>query len=168
MPHLPAASDFASTGVFDHYAAVFMMLPDTVQYAFAAVFGLVIGSFLTVVVHRLPIMLEQTWQDELRALAHSGAIPDVANVPGVAIPHLPPDESNPATVAKPYNLWWPGSGCTSCGHRLRAWENIPLLGYLALRGRCSACGVRISPRYPLVEIAAAALAMLSLWCFGPG
>ena len=66
-----------------------------------------------------------------------------------------------------HNLWVPRSGCPQCGHALRAWENIPVLSYLFLRGRCSACHAPIGLRYPLIELASAALAALSLFTFGP-
>ncbi len=108
--------------------------------------GLAVGSFLNVVIHRLPRMLEADWQlqcAELRAEA-------------VAAP------------SARYNLWTPRSSCPSCGHRITALENIPVLSWLWLRGRCSACGSRISARYPLVELLAAMLAAAAVWKFGWG
>ena len=131
------------------YLAIFAVLPVAAQYAFAVVLGLVIGSFLTVVVHRLPVMLERAWRAELDA-----ALPDAPEPPGDAFP-------------EPFNLAVPRSACPHCGHVLRAWENIPVLSYLALRGRCSACGARVSPRYPLIEVTTGTLAALSLYAFGP-
>jgi leader peptidase (prepilin peptidase) / N-methyltransferase len=125
----------------------FGLLPPGVQIAFAIVLGLVIGSFLSVVVHRLPIMLERAWRDEV----------------GDATGEPPADDGLPPR----YNLWLPRSACTQCGHTLRAWENIPVLSYLMLRGRCSACGTRVSFRYPLLELASAACAVASLVSFGP-
>ncbi|MGF6791105.1 prepilin peptidase [Paraburkholderia tuberum] len=122
-------------------------LPAGVQIAFAIVLGLVIGSFLNVVVHRLPIMLERAWRAE---------ISETTDVP-------PPDHGLPAR----YNLWVPRSACPHCGHVLSAWENLPVLSYLLLRGRCSACGTHISARYPLLEIASAAFAAGALIAFGP-
>ena len=119
--------------------------------AFAAaifVLGLLVGSFLNVVIHRLPRMLEAEWRQQCQELLH----PDAA----------------PADQPSRYNLWWPPSTCPHCGHRIRAWENIPVVSYLALRGRCSGCSAPISARYPLVELATALLSALVAWHFGPG
>src|SRR5918996_764954 len=96
----------------------------------AAALGLCIGSFLNVVIHRLPRMMEREWKAQCAELA------------GEVAPK----------VEEPYNLVRPRSACPGCGHRIRAWENIPLVSWLFLRGRCSACGVRISVQYPLVEL----------------
>lgn len=111
--------------------------------ALATLLGLLVGSFLNVLVYRLPIMLEQQWQREAQ------------EVLGL-----------PATAHERFDLWLPASHCPHCGHRIRAWENIPLISYLALRGRCSACKAPISPRYPLVEVASALLSLVVAWRFG--
>ncbi|WP_277186972.1 A24 family peptidase [Caballeronia sp. BR00000012568055] len=140
----PTAVHFAS-----RFELAFAALPTGVQYAFAIVFGLVIGSFLTVVVHRLPVMLERAWRSEVES-----SMPDAP---------APPGDPYPAR----FNLAVPRSACPHCGHVLRAWENIPVVSYLALRGRCGSCGARVSPRYPLIELATGALAALSLFTFGP-
>jgi leader peptidase (prepilin peptidase)/N-methyltransferase len=133
----------------------FAALPAAAQYGFAIVFGLVIGSFLTVVVHRLPIMLERAWRAEVEATKSEQ--PEK------------PETDEPATDAAPerFNLAVPRSACPHCGHVLRAWENIPVISYLALRGRCSACGARVSARYPLIELASGLIAAASLFAFGP-
>lgn len=110
----------------------------------AAAIGLCIGSFLNVVIHRLPKMMEREWRAECAALA--GEAPQ---------------------AAEPYNLVVPGSRCPSCNHGIAAWENIPVLSWLALRGRCSACKARIPAKYPLVELLAAVGAAYSAWRFGP-
>jgi leader peptidase (prepilin peptidase)/N-methyltransferase len=125
----------------------FGSLPTGVQITFAIVFGLVIGSFLNVVVHRLPIMLERAWRAENS---------DETNEP-------PQNDGLPVR----YNLWVPRSACPHCGHVLSAWENLPVLSYLLLRGRCSACNAPVSLRYPLLEIASAAFAAGALALFGP-
>ncbi|CAB3704426.1 leader peptidase (prepilin peptidase)/N-methyltransferase [Burkholderia sp. OAS925] len=134
-----------------HFAAgsgqAFGSLPTALQFAFAIVFGLVIGSFLNVVVHRVPIMLERAWRLEV-----SEATDEALEEDGLPVR---------------YNLWVPRSACPHCGHVLRAWENLPVLSYLLLRGRCSACKARVSLRYPLLELASAALAALALALFGP-
>ncbi|MEN5303938.1 A24 family peptidase [Pseudomonas sp. TWI628] len=109
----------------------------------AAVLGLLVGSFLNVVVHRLPIMLERQWQREAQ------------EVLGL-----------PTTAHERFNLSLPASHCPHCKHAIRAWENIPVLSYLALRGRCSACKQPISARYPLVELACALLSMVVAWHSG--
>jgi len=111
----------------------------------AAVLGLLVGSFLNVVVHRLPIMLERQWQREAQ------------EVLGL-----------PTTEHARFNLSLPASHCPHCNHAIRAWENIPVLSYLALRGRCSACKQPISSRYPLVELACALLSMGVAWHCGAG
>lgn len=100
----------------------------------AGVFGALIGSFLNVVIYRLPVMMEHAWQDEL------------ADAQG-----------NEPAPRERFNLVVPRSRCGQCGHAITALENIPIISWLALRGRCSACGTRISARYPLVEAATAAL-----------
>lgn len=128
----------------DAYGSAFGALPLAAQYGFAIVFGLVIGSFLTVVVHRLPIMLERAWR------AEAAIESDLEDKP-----------------AQRYNLAVPRSACPHCGHVLRPWENIPVVSYVLLRGRCAKCGARVSARYPLTELATALLAALSLFAFGP-
>jgi leader peptidase (prepilin peptidase)/N-methyltransferase len=128
--------------------ASFGGLPASVQIVFAIVFGLVIGSFLSVVAHRLPIMLERAWREEVSEATEQPL----------------EDDGLPAR----YNLWLPRSACPHCGHVLRAWENIPVLSYLVLRGRCSACKTHVSARYPLLEIVSAACAAGALAVFGAG
>jgi leader peptidase (prepilin peptidase)/N-methyltransferase len=109
----------------------------------ALLVGLCVGSFLNVVVHRLPKMLERRWRADCADLAGQPA----------------PDEPV-------YNLAVPRSACPACGHRITAAENIPLVSWLALSGRCRACKVRISARYPLVELLAGLLAAAAIWRFG--
>ncbi|RWU22115.1 prepilin peptidase [Pseudomonas alkylphenolica] len=111
----------------------------------ALLLGLIVGSFLNVLVHRLPIMLQRQWQAEAR---------EVLELPAT-------DEG------ERYDLLLPASQCPHCGHRIRAWENIPVLSYLALRGRCSSCSSAISVRYPLVELGCAALTGFIAWYLGP-
>jgi len=129
------------------FADALALLPHGVLVAFAIVFGLVIGSFLNVVVHRLPIMLERAWRA------------DAADATG----QLFADDGLPAR----YNLWLPRSACPHCGHVLRVWENIPVFSWLALRGRCSQCRARVNVRYPVIELATAACAIGALAVFGP-
>lgn len=102
-----------------------------------AVLGLCVGSFLNVVIHRLPKMLEQQWKL------------DAAYTLGQEVKEPEPAEA--LTLSKP------ASRCPACGHQIRWFENIPLLSWLVLRGKCSACGTGISVRYPLIELLTAAL-----------
>ena len=108
-----------------------------------ALVGLLVGSFLNVVIHRLPKMLDRGWRTQCAELA------------GEALP----EES-------PYNLVVPRSQCPACGHPVSALENIPVVSYLVLRGRCSACHVAISARYPLVELLTGALTAAAVLRFG--
>ena len=108
-----------------------------------ALLGLCIGSFLNVVIHRLPLMLERGWKA------------DSAEMLGVQL-----DASEPLTLSTPR------SRCPSCGHRIAWHENIPVVSYLWLRGKCSACKTRISPRYPLIELLTGALFAAIGWRFG--
>ncbi|MCC2636688.1 MAG: gspO [Moraxellaceae bacterium] len=112
-------------------------------YVFFA--GLCVGSFLNVVIHRLPLMLERRWQEE------------AAELRGEPLPEAPR-----------LNLMMPRSRCPHCGHQITALENIPVVSWLLLRGRCSACKAPISPRYPAVELATALLSLLVYGVFGPG
>ncbi len=111
----------------------------------AGLLGLVVGSFLNVVIHRLPRMMEREWRRQCAEL--EGRAPD---------------------PAERYDLLLPPSSCPHCGHRIRALENIPVLSYLWLRGRCSQCGRPIGLRYPLVEAATGLLSAYAVWHFGPG
>jgi len=151
MPvHLSSITDAPSANVHDFatsFSNALALLPHGVLVAFSVVLGLVVGSFVNVVVHRLPIMLERAWRAETA---------DATGQPCA-------DDGLPAR----YNLWLPRSACPHCGHALRAWENIPVLSWLALRGRCSQCHARVSVRYPLIELASAAFALGSLVVFGP-
>jgi len=107
--------------------------------------GLMVGSFLNVVIHRLPKMLERGWQQQCAELR---------------------DES-PAPQA-PYNLVIPRSACPHCDHAIGALENIPILSYLLLRGKCKGCGARISPRYPIIEAVSGILCAYAAAHFGFG
>lgn len=113
------------------------------QAGIAGVLGLLIGSFLNVVIYRLPKMLEQQWTAEYAEFAGEPALP-----------------------ATTFNLLLPRSHCQQCGHQIRWYENIPVLSYLFLRGKCSACLTPISLRYPLVELVAAALFVFCIWRWG--
>jgi leader peptidase (prepilin peptidase)/N-methyltransferase len=113
--------------------------------ALCAVLGLTVGSFLNVVIYRLPKMLEREWEGQCASLK---------------------GEETPSGT--PFNLVVPRSACPSCGHKITALENIPLLSYAFLRGRCSQCKAPISVRYPLVELITGALSGFIAWHFGFG
>ena len=108
-----------------------------------AVVGLCVGSFLNVVIHRLPKMLERNWRAECAELS------------GASVPDQPD-----------YNLIVPRSQCPACGHRIGALQNIPVVSYLVLRGRCAACNAPISARYPTVELLTATLTVAAVVKFG--
>jgi len=120
---------------FDAYPAFFVTA--------VVVLSLAIGSFLNVVIHRLPKMLERQWRAELAEF-----------------------EGREPAAAPRYNLVVPRSQCPACGHPIGALENIPLVSYLVLGGKCAACKARISPRYPLVEALTGALSGYIAWRFG--
>jgi leader peptidase (prepilin peptidase)/N-methyltransferase len=111
----------------------------------ATLLGLMVGSFLNVVIHRLPKMMEQEWQRNCAEL-HGQEAPTQAS----------------------YTLVSPRSACPTCNHPIKAWENIPVISYLLLGGKCSTCKARISLRYPLVEALTGVLAGLIAWRFGFG
>lgn len=113
--------------------------------ASAGLFGLLVGSFLNVVIHRLPIMMEREWRAHCAEIAGTDAVPEPA-----------------------FNLVVPRSRCPGCGHPIGALENVPVLSYVALGGRCRACRMAISLRYPAVEITGAVLAGVTAWQLGPG
>ncbi len=134
-----------------------------------ALLGLAVGSFLNVVVHRLPLMLERQWWGDVAA-----QLMDTASYRRVFAVEAPERlKMAGGTVEKaladvpPLSLSKPASRCPACGHRIRWYENIPVLSWLALRGTCSACGAQIGWRYPLVELGTAALFAAFAWHMGP-
>jgi len=134
-----------------------------------ALLGLCVGSFLNVVVHRLPLMLErQWWRDVAAQLADAESWRRVFTGEPSAELASSADRLGQSVEALPrLTLSRPASRCPACGHRIRWYENIPLASWLALRGRCSACGTAISARYPLVEVLTALLFAAVAWRFGP-
>ncbi|NOT98336.1 MAG: prepilin peptidase, partial [Sideroxydans sp.] len=113
--------------------------------ALAGIIGLLVGSFLNVVIHRLPKMMEREWHEQCAEL-----------------------NGQTATAAPTYNLTLPRSACPHCGHAITALENIPVLSYLFLRGKCAGCGAKISARYPIVESLSGLLSAYAAWHFGFG
>jgi len=110
-----------------------------------AFISLSVGSFLNVVIYRLPVMLEREWEQQCHELLN-----------------LPNDN----TKHERFNLAHPRSRCQECGHQIAFWENIPVISYIFLRGRCSDCGKSISLRYPIVELATGLLSVAIAWHFG--
>ncbi|MBL0526547.1 prepilin peptidase [Aeromonas dhakensis] len=125
---------------------VFHSLP-WLYFSLVFLFSLMIGSFLNVVIHRLPIMLEREWQAEYLSYFN---------------PETQPQQE------ERYNLMVPRSACPHCGHAITAMENIPLLSWLWLKGRCRECQAPISARYPLVELLTALLSLVVAATFAPG
>ncbi len=123
------------------FAPAHSVLPTVV----AGIFGLLVGSFLNVVIHRLPRMMQRESDNY------------VAQESGKPLPHT-----------DRYNLMVPRSACPHCGHRITALENIPVFSYLFLRGKCIECKAPISIRYPLVELLTGALSAFLIWRFGSG
>jgi leader peptidase (prepilin peptidase)/N-methyltransferase len=122
---------------FDSHPAAFPWI--------AGLFGLAIGSFLNVVIYRLPVILERRWRTQCHELIH-------------------PDK--PSASSESFNLVLPRSRCPHCGHAITALENIPVLSFLWLRGKCSECGKPISWRYPAIELLTAGLSAWTAWHFG--
>ncbi len=123
-----------------------MLISSGLDAALVGALGLLVGSFLNVVIHRLPIMLEAQWRLECAEMSGAPVAPDTET----------------------FNLLLPRSRCPKCGHQIRWHENIPVLSYLFLRGRCSACGAAIGLRYPLVELTSGILFFIATWKFGTG
>jgi leader peptidase (prepilin peptidase)/N-methyltransferase len=121
------------------------MFSPAIDAGIAGVFGLLVGSFLNVVIYRLPQILERQWAAEAA---------DILGRPAKEEPAL--------TLARPR------SRCRKCGHQIRWYENIPVFSWLALRGKCSSCGTPIGMRYPLVELATGALFFFAVWHGGQG
>lgn len=122
------------------------------------VVGLIVGSFLNVVIHRLPIMLERQWRAQCEELAREAA----GSGPQSAAAGCASD------TGERFNLIVPRSACPACKAPIKAHQNIPVFSYLFLKGRCAACGARISPRYPIVEALTGVMSAVVAWKFGFG
>lgn len=119
--------------------------------ALGTLLGLLVGSFLNVVIYRLPLMMERAWRRECAALQPEGA---PAGTPPAALP------------AEPFDLVRPRSACPSCKTPIKARHNIPVLGWLWLKGRCAACSAPIAARYPVIEALTGLLSGFLVWQFG--
>lgn len=124
----------------------------TLGLACTLALGLLVGSFLNVVIYRLPKMMERDWQEQCR---------DFLNNHG-NISTLPASDS----IQEPFNLMVPASRCPHCGHKIKPWENIPVISYLFLRGKCSNCKAGISARYPVIELATGLLSVAVIFYVG--
>jgi|SRR5699024_1102405 len=122
-----------------------MHMDTALFYPCVIIFGLLVGSFLNVVIVRLPRMLDTAWRTSAALMLGQPAPQDTPQ----------------------YNLAQPPSACPQCATPIRAWQNIPVISFLVLRGRCAGCGTYISWQYPLIELLAAALALVTAWRFGP-
>jgi leader peptidase (prepilin peptidase)/N-methyltransferase len=116
-----------------------------------AILGLMVGSFLNVVIYRLPKMMELGWRQQCDELRGEVSHPD-----------------GDASLHAQYNLIVPRSACPHCNHAISAWENIPIVSYLLLRGKCRNCGAAISLRYPVIEAISGILCAYAAWHFGFG
>jgi leader peptidase (prepilin peptidase) / N-methyltransferase len=125
------------------WVGFFTELP-TLWLAVALILGLLVGSFLNVVIHRLPIMLEQGWRQDCQELL----------------------EVSPSSPPEVYNLVTPRSACPHCHTPIKAWQNIPVISWLWLRGKCKHCQHKISIQYPLIELTSGLLTLLAAWYFG--
>lgn len=114
-------------------------------------FGLFFGSFLNVVIYRLPLRLQHEWRSECKEFLGN----DISSSDKPESKETPPE-----------NIFTSRSHCPHCGHKISALENIPVISYLVLRGKCSECSTHISPRYPVVEILTAVLSGMAAWSFG--
>ncbi|GMV46212.1 MAG: hypothetical protein AMXMBFR66_16100 [Pseudomonadota bacterium] len=138
------------------------------------VLGLLVGSFLNVVVHRLPAMyMRDWWRHDVAGFALADPRSWQAAFGAAAKPPRELEAASRAVLQRldqltPLTLLRPPSRCPACGHRIKAHENVPVLSWLLLRGRCSACGTGIAPRYLLVELATGLLFAACAWLFGAG
>jgi len=130
-------------------ALLFAAAPIEFHLSAAAILGLLVGSFLNVVILRFPPRMEFAWRQEAASILENDLKPEFE------------------LGAAPPSLVWEPSHCPKCGFKLQPWHNIPVISYLFLRGRCSCCKTPISAMYPLVEAFTAALSVLVIWHFGP-
>ncbi|MDO6695018.1 A24 family peptidase [Aliiglaciecola sp. 3_MG-2023] len=130
--------------------AMFELLAESPIFfiSFVFIISLLVGSFLNVVIYRLPVIMERSWKQEYQQYFHP--------------------ETSEQTSQETFNLVKPDSTCPKCQHKIRAWENIPVISWLFLRGKCSQCKNPISIRYPAVELFTALTSVAIAWHFGFG
>ncbi|MCR6651656.1 MAG: A24 family peptidase [Cellvibrionaceae bacterium] len=131
------------------FAEIYEIAPTTVWVG-VVVLGLAVGSFLNVVIYRLPVMMQNEWRRECDEYLR--------------------DQGQPLTKQtkseQKFNLAYPNSRCPKCGHSIKPWQNIPVVSYVLLKGACANCKTKISPRYPIIEASTALLGALIFWHFG--
>ncbi len=131
----------------------------------ALAFGLCIGSFLNVVIHRLPRMMEREWLSDISSTVseslHFKNDNEAKRLAGELGEHVS------KSFKEPFGLAFPRSRCPKCGHQITAFENVPLVSYLVLRGKCSKCNAKIGFRYPVVELLAGIAAWYAAARLGP-
>ncbi|MCL1078765.1 prepilin peptidase [Parashewanella spongiae] len=142
----------------------FLILLNAQPYLFvviAFIFAAMLGSFINVVIHRLPVMLKREWQQECNQYLNEYHPEKVKK--------LGETELNKAIDPFPekYNLIVPTSACPKCNSKIKPWHNLPILGWLILKGKCANCGNAISARYPIIEFISGALVATLAWHFGP-
>jgi len=146
-----------------------------IYLALVGLIGLFVGSFLNVVIHRLPIMMELEWRRGWQQFASDSeglsadATPDTGQQSEQAASGKGDTNaagSSTASLETTFNLAVPRSRCPSCGNLIQAWQNIPVLSYMWLGGKCASCDNKISIRYPVVEVFTAILSIICAWKFG--
>ena len=130
-------------------------------YGVVAFLSLVVGSFLNVVIYRLPVMMENEWREALHEMDEPGDGQPQGE--GVSDANQTSTETEPET----FNLSVPRSRCQNCDSLITWWQNVPVISYLMLRGKCANCKTPISARYPIIEIVTVLLSLVVAWQFGP-
>lgn len=146
-----------------------------VFYGVVAFVSLMVGSFLNVVIHRLPIMMERAWREGIEEFeseqnAANVEVGTLATASGIddGMPTAIPGQPNSSeSSVEAFNLAVPRSRCPSCGSEIKSWQNIPVISYLMLRGKCANCKTAISARYPIVEFVTMLLSLIVAWQLGP-
>lgn len=142
-------------------------------YSLVAIASLMVGSFLNVVIHRLPIMMERAWLEGIEEFTDQQAMASsdagiTAKQSGTSTA-LALDEQTGAQshLNDAFNLAVPRSQCPGCGADIKAWQNIPIVSYILLKGRCANCKAKISARYPIIEFVTMLLSIIVAWQLGP-
>ncbi len=148
------------------YAIEYLQSSPVALAAVAALLGLMVGSFLNVVIHRMPIMLGREWHVQALDVIHEWAqradAPDSLRKPAEGLAEV----RKLAVAAPRYNIVVPRSACPKCGHAISVAENIPVVSWIWLRGRCKGCGTRINARYPIIEAITGVISGYVAWHFG--
>ena len=136
-------------------------------YGVVAFLGLFVGSFLNVVIYRLPVMMQNEWKEAMDAMAAEEAAAALqSNGTDNSVEHGM--ASTPTDTKEPFNLSVPRSRCPNCNNLITWWQNIPVVSYVMLGGKCHQCKTPISARYPIIELVTMLLSLVVAWHFGPG